>query len=515
MILFTLASAFASEAGAPVETRAAAAEQVTPDVPVPKPFKALVLVQTRGAFTNIVSSNPFLDGQVLGQLGGTNGMIVDPDALSAYTEQRASGFFTWKPDILDGKVGVSAAFEVDYAWGDRSYGTGGNTGGGFGGDQVNLQTRRMNVELWERLGPKKQHHVHVVAGLQFLADSSSDPTATTPDGLFRSGGGLMFFGSEAAGLSVFGAYRTPFGERFRYRLGTYTLIELGLGQADDAWLSMADATWTPVHGLEVGAHAWWLRDRTGGQGTVIGAGPSSALSEMQGGPRVDPYGDAERPDENAGVDANLMWAALDVGWNVPLHLGPLGLRGLAVVNTGSFDARSGPSAPLLAQLFDVEARLRYARGKGSILRVEALYSTPDDGDATNRHYGVVTGNSYGFASAIPNTHGMRLLFSDPQSINRMVAVVYDVSGAGKGALALTGSAAYDIVPNKLNAEVNIGTALAPQRGSWGTEVNGQLSYEPFPFFTTYVAGAYLMPGDQALVAESAWASYVGLEWLAF
>ncbi|MCB9675749.1 MAG: hypothetical protein H6737_11565 [Alphaproteobacteria bacterium] len=507
------AASASSDSAAPVEARRFEAETVLPNVPAEKPLRVLALVQARAAATDIVSTNPFLDGQVLGTLGGTNGMEVDPDARSYYVEQRASGFFTWKPDVLDGKAGLTAAFEIDFGWGDRSYGIGGNTGGGFGGDQVNLQTRRLHFDVWQKLSA--QHRLHLVVGLQFLADSASDPTATTPDGLFRSGGRLLFFGSEAAGLSAYGSIRTGFGERLRYRLGTYTLLELGLGEPDDAWLNMADVTWVPSRGLEVGAHAWLLRDNTGGTGGALGAGPTSPLSEMQGGPRLDPYGDTPRPDEDAGTNALLVWTALDLGFNPGLTQGPFGFTALAVLNAGSLKANQGPTVPLLGQLFDVEARLRWWRGKGSVVRAEALYSSPDDGDTTNRHTGVVTGNSYGFVGAIHNTHGMRLLFTDPQSINRMVAVVYDASGGERGVLGITSTAGLDVIPNKVNAEVGFGTALAPQRGTYGTEINAQLSHEPWPFFTYYVAGATLFPGDQALVSDTAWVGYAGVEWLAF
>lgn len=510
-----------SMAGAPPEARAQAAAElcpgcdadVRPNVPPEQPLRVIALVQTRAAATNIVSSNPFLDGQVLGDLGGTNGMVVDPDALSLYTEHRASGFFTWKPDVLDGKVGLNAAFEIDMAFGDRAYGVAGNTGGGFGGDMVNLQTRRLSIDTWSKLGPKGRHRVHLVAGLQFLADSASDPTATTPDGLFRSGGRLMFFGSEAAGLSAFGSLHTDFGERLRWRAGTYTLIELGLGESDDAWLTMADVTVVPAYGLEVGAHAWLLRDSTSGAGGALGAGPTSALSELQGGPRIDPWDGAPRPDEPQ-IDATIVWLAADVGWNAALRQGPVGVTGLAVVNLGAMAATSAEDVQMFGQLFDLEARARWARGKGSIARVEALYSTPDVADES-RYTGVITGNSYGFAGAIPSTHGMRLLFSDPGSINRMTPLVYDVSGGGRGVLGITGGVGFDPIPNVLTTRVSAGHAIAPQRGGIGTEINTELEWEPLPFFTPQLAAAVLLPGEQAAVDDLAYAVYAGVEWLAF
>jgi hypothetical protein len=515
MLALLATVALGNDANAPIEAQLFVAEATRPDVPVEKPFKAIVLAQGRGAFTNMVSTNPFLDGQVLGRLGGTNGIVVDPEAFSAYTEQRGVGFFTWRPDVLDRKVGFNSAFEVDFAWGDRAYGTGGNTGGGLGGDQVNVQTRRLHVDIHERIGARDRHFVHLVAGLQFVADSSSNPNATTPDGLFRSGGGLMFIGSEASGLSLYGSLHDGFGERLRYRLGTYTLVEGGLGTPDDAWLAMADATGVLGQAIEVGGHAWLLRDRTGGNGGLLGNGPSSGLSEMQGGPRLNPYGDDPRPDEDAGVDTTVVSLAADIGINQALRDGPVGFRAIALGQLGSLDARGVRTVPITGLFLDAEARLRYAAGKGSILKVEGLYSSGDDGDDTNGYTGIITGNSYGFAAAIPNTHDMRILFSDPQSINRMVAAVYDVSGAGGGVIAGTASLGYDLIPNKLNVKAAGGLALDAEGAGIGTEVNTVVRYEPYPFFTTSVVGAMMLPGPEALVEETAYAGYLEFNWLAF
>ncbi|NOY27956.1 MAG: hypothetical protein GXP62_18990 [Oligoflexia bacterium] len=114
--------------------------------PAPAPstgFTAIGLLQARVTRSSVVTTNPFLDGQVVGSLGGLNGTSTSLDDRTLMGEQRADGFFTWAPTILDGRAALTAAFEVDFGWGDQAYQTGGNRGGGFGGDQVNLQTRRL------------------------------------------------------------------------------------------------------------------------------------------------------------------------------------------------------------------------------------------------------------------------------------------------------------------------------------------------------------------------------------
>ena len=39
-----------------------------------------------------------------------------------------------------------------------------------------------------------QLNLDLVAGLQFVGDSATDPAKAHPDDLFRTGGGLRFFG---------------------------------------------------------------------------------------------------------------------------------------------------------------------------------------------------------------------------------------------------------------------------------------------------------------------------------
>ena len=164
-----------AHAAEPTEVRVA---DVRPSLPDPGGLRFFALFQARGTANDLASTNPFLDGQVVGRLGGTNGIVVDPTTTALYTEQRASGFLTWAPPVLSGKASLTAAFEVDFAYGDQAYGNGGNVGGGFGADQVNLQTRRLHADFY----PSTAHHsVHVSVGLQFVADGVADPTASTPD----------------------------------------------------------------------------------------------------------------------------------------------------------------------------------------------------------------------------------------------------------------------------------------------------------------------------------------------
>ncbi|MCB9778444.1 MAG: hypothetical protein H6742_07775, partial [Alphaproteobacteria bacterium] len=254
LLLSTSARAEVPGESAANTDRAAAATGTSADVvpderAVKGGFTPILLLQTRATRSSVVTTNPFLDGQVVGALGGTNGTTTSPDDRTMVVEQRAAGFLTWAPRVLDGKAALTAAFEIDFGWGDQSYNVGGNKGGGFGADQVNLQTRRLYAAFRPGLGADDD--LTVITGLQFLADGVHDPHGATPDQLFRSGGGLSFFGSEAAGIAAFGRHRTAWGELLRYRAGVYSLVENGTALADDATVFALDGQVTPALGLEL------------------------------------------------------------------------------------------------------------------------------------------------------------------------------------------------------------------------------------------------------------------------
>src|SRR4051794_21251004 len=103
-----------SEAAPPAESEAAAVQPdgVQPQESAPRELTVFALYQARLTADDLVSTNPLLDGQVVGRLGGTNGIAVDGTARSAFVEQRVAPFLTWTPLILGGDAALTAAFEV-------------------------------------------------------------------------------------------------------------------------------------------------------------------------------------------------------------------------------------------------------------------------------------------------------------------------------------------------------------------------------------------------------------------
>ncbi len=496
MLLFS-AFAFADDAALPAEARAVDA---VPAAAAPDELRFLGAFTARGVLTDVVTTNPLVNGQVVGELGGTNSTTTDA-VEGAFTEERLAAFFTYTPALLDGRVALDAAFEIDFAWGDQSYATGGNTGAAFGADQVNLQTRRLDARVQVVPG-----HT-VVAGLQFVGDGVNDPATSRLDDLTRSGGRLMFFGSEAAGVAAYGRFGAPSGEVARYRAGVFTLYEQAFAEGDDVSLFVGDVQFAPAYATRLGVHGWFLRDRAGGAAGIAGSGPSSALSELQGGPRLD-FRDADdtvAPE----VDTDLFWGALDGGYNPALDLGPVGVHAVVVANVGRIYVAGKPDIDVLGGLVDVEGRWRYARGSGSVARVELLASSGDtDGDGT--YGGVLTANAWGVVGAIYATHGCFLLFPDTGAVNRAVSVVPDVSAGGAGLVAATASVGFDVVPERANVTVGGGYARTTRGDPLGTEVNLKLSGRPFTLGTLSLIGAGVVGTD---LPVAPWTVLVSFDWL--
>jgi hypothetical protein len=491
----------------PVEVLRNVDDAVEPEPPDPKSgFSFLGLVQARTVMFNVATTNPLLDGQIIGVLAGLNGTTTADDKRSWVTEMRASTFFTYRPPILDDRVAITGGFEIDFGFGDSAYGTTGNRGGGLGADQVNIQTRRVHVDV---LAVKKRRHtLNLRLGIQFLADTARDPVVSRPDDLFRTGGGLRFFGSDAAGLQAFGTVRDTSGVRLRYRLGAFSLWEQGSAEFDDTSLFLADAEYLPTASTRVGVHVWYLNDDSTGTGGFFGVGPTSQLAEMQGAARVDLRTDE---DDTPAVNADAIWLGADGGYNHDLRHGPFGLNAGAFLNLGRLTVQDVGWAPILGWHANAEARMRYASGKGSIIRLGFDVTSADNPDTSD--FGtVLTGNSYGIVGAVHGSHGAILLHPDITSINRMSSVVFDISAQGRGLLAGQLGVAYDLIPNRLNLGATVAHASSIGNGTFGTEINGRLTWEPFTFFTVGLTGGAVL-GTQLPVDP--WTTYAHMQWVVF
>lgn len=490
-----LAVAHASEL--PPEARL---EEVRPSPAPDTGLKFFGLAQTRLVASDIATVNPLVNGQIVGRLGGTNSTTT-ADETGVAAEQRVGGFFTYTPDLLDGRASLEAAFEVDYAWGDSSYNVGGNTGGGIGADQVNLQTRRLAMRIAPYRGGK------VVAGLQFVGDGVHDPGASKLDDLTRSGGRLMLWGTEMAGVTLYGKARGQEWDWLRYKVGGYTLYEQGLASPDDVTLWMAGAQLAPAYATRVGIQGFWLKDRAGGQGGFFGTGVTSALAELQGAARLD-----LREDEDGvapEVSADVAWVLVDGGYDPGLDHGRVGLSGVFGTNVGRLYVTELQDVPVFGWFGAAEARVRWAEGEGSVVRLEGVVASGEDDD-DDTYTGVVTGNSYGVVGAVYSSHGCLLLFPDAGAINRQTSVVYDLSNTGRGLVGVSATAAWDAVPNRLTVAVGGGHARDMYGDPWGTEVNARVVGRPWTLATLGLYGARVVGTP---LETDPWTAFVAFDWL--
>src|SRR5262245_44363811 len=168
-------------------------------------------------------------------------------------------------------------------WGRAANTIQGNEGGGFNADEVNIQTKNVNVSIYPT---RKPGQLDIVIGTQSVYDTVHDPTLTPLDALVGTGYKLSFLGSDATGIV---AYGRPF-DTSRAKLA---LLPLQTAQPDKAtandprlkyvYLLSADWEQTLAAATHLGLSAWRLADDSKGDAYayegLVRSGPSSgALS---------------------------------------------------------------------------------------------------------------------------------------------------------------------------------------------------------------------------------------------
>jgi len=452
-------------------------------LPPRQELKYLGLFSSKATLSNVTATGLF-DDQLVGRLYGDNGSTTQADALPIF-ESRALAFFDYQPQSVNGRARLKAGFEVDFTFGDSANTPGTNSGGAINGDQVNLQTKRLSLELDLLSG------LTLVVGLQPLADSAFNPTTADPYDLMLGGGRLMFWGTDAAGVSLFGRR----GEHVA-RLSYFTLNVNKASEDDDVTLLMLDAQLQLPALTSLGLHAWTLSDRSKAQA----GGVDSSLPTYTGATPL-----ALAPDT---ADAWVSWLGLDLSHNRARRGGSFSVDLALFMNFGTFTptpgvCREGGRCPqqvgvaiapfdpreasLLAFFGDFQLGYRYGQGDGDALTLGLIYATGDDRPDDRVLSSVVTGNAFGTPGALFAHHRALLLFPDPRSINRHVGVVYDPGNLGYGLAALSAAGSVDLLPELLNAKLGCVTARSAatpqdtQERFIGAELNAELLYRPAPF----------------------------------
>ncbi|MDR2126972.1 MAG: hypothetical protein LBP63_09105 [Prevotellaceae bacterium] len=467
-----------------------------------KEFQFLGYYINQAVLSNMYPENDFLKGQIVGRLFGANTAKTSKGHISAYVEQRLIPFFIYTPNLFDGKVTLRASFEIDWTWGDLSYGVGGNFGSAFSADQVNLQTQ--NVELEFNAGRRWTINL----GLQRVFDTPYNPYRTTVDKMGLTGYRMAYFGTDGVGISV----RKDW-DFARLKTGYYKLYENLIQKNDDVTLLEVIGEKDITKKWKLGASIYYLADRGNGNGgvSILGQGLNSLLAMHNGVYRFD-YG-------TTPYRADIGWVGAFFGRNTEHWLDPWMITGFVNVNIGKVDTliaekKWKKATDILGFAANLRTSYRYGQTLNDVITLDALYSSGDENGLKDKKYsGVITGNQYGAPGAIFISSGAYILMPHSNVVNRYTPAVMDISNMGYGITAITLNASKGIIPNTLNAKIGGAFAMSnvkPKGGGniIGGEINGSISYNLGPYMSLELHGAYMILGNFYDSAQSSYGSAV-------
>ncbi len=493
---------------------------VAADKPIPKkPLKELQFLAyfyNQGVVNNVYARNDFLKGQTVGRLFGGN-TTTTSDRQTTYFEQRLIPFIIFQPKLMDGNVILRTSFEIDWTWGDASYGVGGNFGSAFSADQVNLQTQNVEIELI----PSKGWAVNL--GLQRLFDTPYNPYRTFFETMGRTGYRLAFWGSDAVGLTV-----RQDKDFSRWKAGYYQLYENSIQDKDDValWEFIYERDITPT--WRQGLSLWYVHDRANGEGgvSILSQGLNSLLNDYNGTYRF--------PIGSNPYKADIFWIGTCWNRNPEFSLGRWMLTGFLVSNIGRVDKNESgwqKCADILGLAANLRFGYRYGQTAEDNVSADLVFATGDaNGISDKRYNGIITGNAYGSPGAIFISHGAYYLFPHGNVVNRFISAVADLSNLGRGLFGGTLNFHRDVIPHKLSAKLGYAGAFcqhAPADGGnlIGNELNGRISFQPKVFMNIELHGAYLWLGDfynspqvngnQNQKPANPWTVFVVFKWLLF
>ena len=450
-------------------------------------FQFLAFYINQAVISNMYPKASLFNGQLVGRLFGPNSSTTSDTATSSYVEQRLIPFFIYQPKLFNGKAILRASFEIDWTWGDQAYGISGNKGGAINADQVNIQTQNIELELI----PAKNFAINL--GLQRLFDTPYNPYRTMFDKMTTTGYRLAYWGTDAVGVSA--RYD---GDYQKYKAGYYLLYENNTEADDDVILTELVYQRKLSMQWNVGASAYYVRDRGKGQGgvSVFGEGLGSTLSAYNGSFVFDIPRDYK---------ADIVWLGMNFSKNPDFWLDPLQITGFLNFNLGNVRTNNGGSYDKAADIFgfagNLRAAYRYGRTLNDNISADFIYASGDKNGIDDQKYsGVITGNTWGMPASIFVGTGGYLLFPHANVVNRFTPAVSDISNMGYGLIGGTMNVTRDLIPNRMY--VKGGTAMAispvsPQQGGrlLGTELNAAISYSFGPFMSLEMHGAYLWLGD--------------------
>lgn len=476
-----------------------------------KEFKFIGYYFMRSEISNSFPTNEFLKGQIVGRLFGGNTTKTGDD--SRFTEQRFIPIIAYTPRLFDGWATMRMSFELDWTWGDANYGAGGNFGGAFGADFVNMQTQNLFIEF------RPQKNLFINAGLTRLFDNIRVPAYTLTDDLVHTGYRLALWGSDASGAAVH-----YLKNDYRIKLGVYQLYENNVNQNDDVSLFEFDYEYDFDIINSIGFSSYYLRDRGNGEGgvSILGQGLNSGLSNYNGVFNFNFGNDAYKAD--------IIWLGTHFHGDPLLRQGKFGYTGFAFTNLGTART-SNKTVDIFGAAANLRLSYKYGKNINDYLALDGIFSTGDGNNISDGKYnGVLTGNNWTAPGAVFFSHGLYLLLPHGNVVNRFTGAVIDIQNIGYGLIAGSLIGSYDIVPNKFKIKSALGIGVSPVKPSnggnfIGTEVNLNLLYKLKVYMDLELHAAYLGLGnfyDSEIVNGNVtsrpinpWVVFASLKWIMF
>ncbi|MCA9734450.1 MAG: hypothetical protein H6696_20070 [Deferribacteres bacterium] len=477
-----------------------------------KEFNFIGYYFMRSEQNNYAPTNEFLKGQVVGRLFGGNTTRTS-DNRSSFSEMRFIPIIAYSPRLFDGWATMRMNFEFDWTLGDANYGAGGNFGGAFGADFVNMQTQNLFIEF------RPQKNLFVNAGLTRLFDNVSVPAYTFTSTLLNTGYRLAIWGSDASGV----AYH-HLQKNMRWKLGAYQLYENNVEQDDDVALFEALYEYDLDIINSIGFSAWYLKDRANGEGgvSILGQGLNSGLSNYNGVFNFN-FG-------NEKYKADILWLGSHFHGNPLLNQGRFGYNGFVLTNIGKAKSASH-DVDILGYAANLRLAYKYGRTANDQIVFDGIFTSGDKENINDGKYtGILTGNNWTAPGAVFIGHGLYLLLPHGNVVNRFNAAVIDIQNLGYGFAGGSFYGSYDIIPNKFKVKLGLGSAVSPvspaNGGNMiGTEVNFNILYRPKVFMDLELHAAYLALGDffdsqtvnggQTSKPDNPWTVFATLKWIMF
>lgn len=499
--------------------------------PLPDELKLINYFFTRMTVSNTIGDPAGLRGVALGPIGpGPTGsrVGVDNDLPGYFIEQRWIPVIQYTPNFVDGLAAFRAQFEVDFLWGQAANAVQNNQGGGLNVDQVNIQTKNVNVAIYPT---RKPQQLSILIGAQSIYDTIYDPTITSLFDIVQTGYKLTYFGTDAVGISAFGKIGGIWKASFIPMEATQPdkAVE-GDPRLKFAWLATLDYAYPVQPGTVVGLSYWHLQDDTQGkafafEGLVRGGPASGGLSGFTGTSTF------QIDEPNGRVE----YFGAHFHHNIHFTTSDFAASGYAMLNFGKYTSQSEQTQlnreiDILGFAANLEGAFNWGKTTNDIVTLETMFTTGDSDPNDDKYSSPFTLNQYGLPGAVWFNHKMLLLFPFTQTVSNYTGAVTDISNQGYGLFTVLGTAKWDIIPYVLNLKGGLGyaqsTATPPDtsegvsRGrTIGVEANVELVWQIRYLMNVGLHAGYMVPGSffngNEQVKSDPWAVFTTFTWYGF